>query len=162
MLSGGEKAKVRRLVAAINKKYPEVMELLEKKDIRNNAKGILELQEVVRDVFKWTSNLSYLLIKNNRVLFESFQIMQEACRNAKANVKNKEEVAKVFAAVDAIYDMHKELIKLVDLETDFNQAILKQIIDELDLEQPKLGRSNKKDNSKHYSSIDDLFADLED
>ena len=164
MLSGGEKSKIRRLAAAINKKYPEILDILELPDLRNNGEGISKLYALNKEIFKWTSNLSYLTIVNNPVLNRGFDSMQEANRKKEINTKNQDEVDKLLNAVDSIYDMHKEFVRIVDQDSNNQKDVLKQIMEELGIEAPKSKNSSSSSSggSKHYTSIDDLFADLED
>lgn len=164
MLTGGEKSKLKRIVVAINKKYPEILDILETPDLKNNGDKLIALSVIAKEIFKWTSNLSHLLVFGNPILARGFDAMQEANRKEVVNPKNSEEVDKLLNAVDAIYDMEKEFIRLVDQDSNSNKDVLKTIMDELGIKSPKSSGNSSKGSggSKHYTSIDDLFADLED
>lgn len=161
MLTGGEKSKIKRLVVAINKRYPEILDILEVENLKENQIELTKLSEIVRIVFKWTSNLSYLTITNNPILSKGFDLLQDANRKAKINTKDLREVNILLDAVDAIYDMQKELIRIVDGDSNLSKSVLKQIMDELGMESPK-EKGSSSGSSRQYNSIDDLFADLED
>lgn len=161
-LSGGEKSKIRRLVVAINKKYPQILDILELPNLRENEEQLIVLSGIVKEIFKWTSNLSFLLVNNNEVLRRGFDTMQEANRKRTIDPKNMYEVDKLLDAVDSIYDMQKEYIRIVDEDSNSSKDVLKQIMDELGIEAPRSKSDSLSGGSKHYTSIDDLFADLED
>ena len=57
--------------------------------------------------------------------------------------------------------MQKELIRIVDGDSNLSKSVLKQIMDELGMESPK-EKGSSSGSSRQYNSIDDLFADLED
>ena len=78
-----KKSKIKRLVVAINKRYPEILDILEVENLKENQIELTKLSEIVRIVFKWTSNLSYLTITNNPILSKGFDLLQDANRKAK-------------------------------------------------------------------------------
>lgn len=157
MLNGGEKSKLKRLIHAINNRYPEILDLLESENLKKDTSSLDRLFDINKEIFKWLSNLSYSLLNNNPVVSNSFKKLQASNRTQVLNHKDEQQIDLLLDSIDAIYDLQKELIRMVDEDSNLGKGVLKQIIDELGLEPPK-GSSE----SRRYSSIDDLFSDLED
>lgn len=162
MLSGGEKSKLKKLVVAINQKYPTILDILETNNLKKNHLQLLELSKIVSLIFRWTSNLSYMTIRSNPILEKGFDSLQNANRKAQLNTRNMREVDLLLDAVDAIYDMQKEYIKIVDEDSNLNKSVLKEIMEELGIKDNSASKVSSTGGNRRYQSIDDLFADLED
>ena len=156
MLSGGEKAKIKNIVMAINGEYPKISNIIEKPNYAKHQQNIDELFDCNRKIFMWLAHLPTTIINSNEVLMRGFDALQESNRFSSIG-KDPKKVQLLVTSTEMIADIQKELIKLITNDNDQRERILKDIMDELGIEDP----NKKKKSSKKFSSMsfDDWFND---
>lgn len=157
MLSGGEKAKIKNIVMAIKGDYPQVLEVLEKKGYEKHQDCIDTLFSSSKRIFMWLAHLPTTIINSNEVLSNGFDAFQEANRVSRISSGDRRRVQLLIDAINYIPLIQEELIKLISNDNDARDRVLKDIMDELGIENP----NKKKKNNKKYSSMsfDDWFND---
>ena len=105
----------------------------------------------------WLAHLSTTFINSNQVVSKGFDAMQEANRFSSISVRDTKRVQLLMDSVEMIPEIQQELIKQVDTDNNQRERILKDIMDELGIEDP----NKKKKSSKKFSSMsfDDWFND---
>ncbi len=157
MLTGGEKAKVKNIVMAIKGEYPKILDVLDKPNFMKNQGNIDVLFDCNKKIFMWLAHLSTTTINTNEVLNKGFDLMQEVNRVSSVSCKDSRKVETLMNSIEMIPDIQQELIKLVSNDTDLRERVLKDIMDELGIENP----NKKKKVDKKFSSMsfDDWFND---
>ena len=157
MLNGGEKAKVKNIVMAIKGEYPKILDVLDIKNFMKDQNSINELFDCNRRLFMWLAHLSTTIINANEVLFKSFDALQESNRFSSISAKDSKRVDLLMKSVELIPALQEELIKMISDDNNHRERFLKDIMDELGIEDPnKKKKNNKKFNSM---SFDDWFND---
>ena len=157
MLNGGEKAKIKNIVMAIKGEYPKILEVIEKPNYVKDQNNINELFGCNKRVFMWLAHLSTTIINSNEVLNRSFDAFQESNRFSSISAKDGKKVKLLVASIETIPALQEELIKLISEDNNLRERVLKDIMDELGIEDPnKKKKNNKKFNSM---SFDDWFND---
>ena len=157
MLNGGEKAKIKNIVMAIKGEYPKILDVLGNKDYVKDQNSINQLFDSNKKIFMWLAHLSTTFINSNQVVNSGFDTMQEANRFSSISVRDSKRVQLLVDSIEVIPEIQKELIKQVDTDNNQRERVLKDIMDELGIEDP----NKKKKNSKKFSSMsfDDWFND---
>lgn len=157
MLTGGEKAKVKNIVMAIKGEYPTILDVLDNEKFLKDQKCIDTLFDCTKKIFMWLAHLSTTTINTNEVLNTGFDLLQEVHRVSTISHKDSRKVETLMKSVEMIPDIQQELIKLVTSDTDLRERVLKDIMDELGIENP----NKKKKTDKKFSSMsfDDWFND---
>ena len=157
MLNGGEKAKIKNIVMAIKGEYPKILDVLEKKDYQKDQNSVNVLFDSNKKIFMWLAHLSTTFINSNEVVNRGFDTMQEANRFSSISVRDSKKVQLLVDSIGMIPEIQKELIKQVDTDNNQRERVLKDIMDELGIEDP----NKKKKSSKKFSSMsfDDWFND---
>ena len=158
MLTGGEKAKIKNIIIAIKGEYPKVLEVLKDSKSSSSQKGIDQLFDCNKKIFMWMAHIPTTIINSNAVLSESFDALQESNRFSSISSKESKKVKLLMDSVDKIPSLQEELIRIISDDTSQRERILKDIMDELGIEDPnkKKKTSNKKFNSM---SFEDWFND---
>ena len=157
MLSGGEKAKIKNIVMAIKGEYPKCIDIMDKKHFSKDQNAINELFDCNKRVFMWMAHLPTTIINSNEVLMRGFDALQESNRTSSISTRDSKRVDLLIESVKGIPNMQTELIKLITNDNDQREKVLKDIMDELGIEDP----NKKKKNNKKFSSMsfDDWFND---
>lgn len=157
MLTGGEKAKVKNIVMAIKGEYPKILDVLDKPNFMKDQNSIDILFDCDKKIFMWLAHLSTTTINTNEVLNKGFDLMQEVNRVSSISHRDSRKVETLMSSVEMIPDIQKELINLVSDDTNLRERVLKDIMDELGIENP----NKKKKADKKFSSMsfDDWFND---
>ena len=158
MLSGGEKAKIKNIVMAIKGEYPKILDVLDVKNFINKQECITKLFDCNKKVFMWLAHIPTTIITNNETLNRGFDTLQESNRSNTISVKDKRKVELLMNSIEIIPDIQGELINLITNDNNLRERVLKDIMDELGIEDPN---KKKKSNSKKFSSMsfDDWFND---
>ena len=157
MLNGGEKAKIKNITMAIKGEYPQILEIISKPNYEKSQENIEKLFNVNRKIFMWMAHLSTTTINSNEILLRGFDALQESNRFSSISSKDSKKVALLKTSVEMIADMQGELIKLITDDNNMRDRVLKDIMDELGIEDPnKKKKANKKFSSM---SFDDWFND---
>ena len=157
MLNGGEKAKIKNIVMAIKGEYPTIMEILDKPKFEKNQGCIDELFACNKRVFMWLAHLSTTLINSNEVLMQGFDALQESNRFSSIKVMDHKKVDLLINSIEMIPAIQGELIKMITDDNTVRDRILKDIMDELGIENPN--KKKKKDKKFSSMSFDDWFND---
>ena len=157
MLNGGEKAKIKNIVMAIKGEYPTIMEILDKPKFEKNQGCIDELFACNKRIFMWLAHLSTTLINSNEVLMQGFDALQESNRFTSIKAIDHKKVELLIKSIEMIPTIQAELINLITNDNNLRERILKDIMDELGIENP----NKKKKKEKKFSSMsfDDWFND---
>ena len=157
MLSGGEKAKLKNIVVAIKGEYPKILDVLDKSNFEKDQASISELFDCNRRIFMWMAHIPTTIINSNEVLSKSFDALQESNRFSSISCKENKKVELLINSIEMIPSVQEELIKLVTNDNNLRERVLKDIMDELGIEDP----NKKKKNGKKFSSMsfDDWFND---
>ena len=157
MLNGGEKAKIKNIIMAIKGEYPKILDILEKKHFMHNKECVSALFDCNRKIFMWLAHIPTTIIMSNEVLNRGFDTLQESNRFSSVSIKDKKRVELLMNSIEIIPDIQGELIKLITNDNNLRERVLKDIMDELGIEDP----NKKKKNSKKFSSMsfDDWFND---
>ena len=158
MLNGGDKAKIKNIVMAIKGEYPKILDVLDKKNFIKDQNSINELFDCNKRVFMWLAHLSTTIINSNEVLSKGFDALQESNRVSSVSVRDRKHVELLINSIEMIPDIQGELINLITNDNNLRERVLKDIMDELGIEDPN---KKKKSNSKKFSSMsfDDWFND---
>jgi len=157
MLNGGEKAKIRNIIVAIKGEYAKILDILDNPKFMKNQDSINTLFGCNKRVFMWLAHVSTSVINASEVLSKAFDALQESNRFSSISVKDSKRVQLLVDSVNMIPGLQEELIKLISNDNDARERVLKDIMDELGIEDPnKKKKSNKKFNSM---SFDDWFND---
>ena len=158
MLNGGEKAKIKNIVMAIKGEYPKILDILDRKNFLKDQNSVSELFDCNKRVFMWLAHISTTVINSNEVLSKSFDALQEANRFSSITAKEDKKVKLLMNSIEMIPDMQSELIKIVTNDTNLQERVLKDIMDELGIEDPN---KKKKSSGKKFNSMsfDDWFND---
>ena len=158
MLSGGEKAKIKNIVMAIKGEYPKVLDVLNRKDYQKDQNAINELFDCNKRVFMWLAHLSTTTINSNEVLMRGFDALQEANRFSSISSRDSRKVKLLLDSIEMIPNMQSELIEMINNVNNMRDRVLKDIMDELGIEDPN--KKSKKSSKKFSSmSFDDWFND---
>ena len=157
LLSGGEKAKIKNIIMAMNGDYPNVANVLGKPKYQKSQKCIDELFACNKRVFMWMAHLPTTLINSNEVLYKSFDLLQESNRSSSINVNDSKKVAALVSSVEMLPTLQAELINMITSDNGMRDKILKDIMDELGIENPN--KKKKKDKKFSSMSFDDWFND---
>lgn len=157
MLTGGEKAKVKNIVMAIKGEYPTVLEVLDNEKFLKDQKCIDALFDCDKKIFMWLAHLSTTTINSNEVINNAFDLMQEVHRVSSISHRDTRRVDTLMKSIEMIPDLQQELIKLVTDDTDLRERVLKDIMDELGIENPN--KKKKSDRKFGSMSFDDWFND---
>lgn len=157
MLSGGEKAKIKNIIMAINGDYPNVLNILDKHKYEKDQKCIDELFACNRRVFMWMAHLPTTLINANEVLYKAFDALQESNRFTTIRTGESKKVNLLITSINLIPTIQEELINLVNKDNGMRDRVLKDIMDELGIENPN--KKKKKDKKFSSMSFDDWFND---
>ena len=157
MLTGGEKAKVKNIVMAIKGEYPKILDVLDKPNFMKDQNSIDVLFDCDKKIFMWLAHLSTTTINTNEVLNKGFDLMQEVNRVSSISYRDSRKVETLISSIEMIPDIQQELINLVSNDTNLRERVLKDIMDELGIENP----NKKKKADKKFSSMsfDDWFND---
>lgn len=157
MLTGGEKAKVKNIVMAIKGEYPKILDVLDKPNFLKDQNSIDVLFDCDKKIFMWLAHLSTTTINTNEVLNKGFDLMQEVNRVSSISYRDSRKVETLISSIEMIPDIQQELINLVSNDTNLRERVLKDIMDELGIENP----NKKKKADKKFSSMsfDDWFND---
>lgn len=157
MLNGGEKAKLKNIIMAIKGEYPKILDILDRPNFIKNQESVSELFDCNKRVFMWLAHLSTTIINSNEVLTRSFDALQESNRFSSISVKEAKKVELLMNSIEMIPSLQEEMINIVSNDTNLRERVLKDIMDELGIEDP----NKKKKNSKKFSSMsfDDWFND---
>ena len=157
MLNGGEKAKIKNIIMAIKGEYPKILDVLEQKNFIHKKECISTLFDCNRKIFMWLAHNPTTIIMNNEVLNRGFDTLQESNRFSSITNKEKKKIDLLMNSIEIIPDIQGELIKLITNDNNLRERVLKDIMDELGIEDP----NKKKKNSKKFSSMsfDDWFND---
>lgn len=158
MLNGGEKAKIKNIVMAIKGEYPKILDILDRKNFIKDQNSISELFDCNKRVFMWLAHISTTVINSNEILSKSFDALQEANRFSSITAKEDKKVKLLMESIEMIPDLQSELIKIVTNDTNLQERVLKDIMDELGIEDPN---KKKKSSGKKFNSMsfDDWFND---
>ena len=156
MLSGGEKAKIKNIVMAIKGEYPKILDVLDKDNFIKDQKCLSDLFDCNRKVFMWLAHIPTTIINSNEILNKGFDALQASNRFSSIDVKNSKNIELLMNSIESIPDIQGQLIGLITNDNNLRERVLKDIMDELGIENP-----NKKKNSKKYNSMsfDDWFND---
>ena len=157
MLNGGEKAKIKNIVMAIKGDYPNVLKILEKPKFEKNQTSIDELFACNKRVFMWLAHLPTTLINSNEVLMRGFDTLQESNRFSSVKTGDRARVELLKKSINEIPAIQQELIKMITDDNSMRERILKDIMDELGIENPN--KKKKKDKKFSSMSFDDWFND---
>ena len=157
MLNGGEKAKVKNIVMAIKGEYPKILEILDKPKFEKNQNCVDELFACNKRVFMWLAHLSTTLINSNEVLMQGFDALQESNRFSGIKATDHKRVELLMNSVEMIPSIQGELIKMITNDNNLRERVLKDIMDELGIENPN--KKKKKDKKFSSMSFDDWFND---
>ena len=158
MLSGGEKAKIKNIVMAIKGEYPKVLDVLNRNNYEKDQNAINELFDCNKRVFMWLAHLSTTIINSNEVLMRGFDALQEANRSSSISCKDSRKVKLLLDSVEMIPSIQSELIEMINNDNNMRDRVLKDIMDELGIEDPK--KKSRKSSKKFSSmSFDDWFND---
>ncbi len=157
MLSGGEKAKIKNIIMAIKGDYPNVLDILEKPKYDKDQKCIDELFACNRRVFMWMAHLPTTLINANEVLYKAFDALQESNRFTSIKASDHKNVQLLITSIEMLPTIQEELINLINNDNGMRDRILKDIMDELGIENPN--KKKKKDKKFSSMSFDDWFSD---
>lgn len=157
MLSGGEKAKLKNIVMAIKGEYPKILDILDKPKFEKNQNNVDELFACNKRVFMWLAHLPTTLINSNEVLMQGFDALQESNRFSSIKVMDHKKVDLLINSIEMIPAIQAELIKMITEDNTVRDRILKDIMDELGIENPN--KKKKKDKKFSSMSFDDWFND---
>ena len=157
MLNGGEKAKIKNIVMAIKGLYPDILKIVNKPKYEKNQNSIDELFDCNKRVFMWLAHLSTTLINSNEVLIQGFDALQESNRFSSIKVTDHKRVDLLINSIEMIPAIQGELIKMITEDNTVRDRILKDIMDELGIENPN--KKKKKDKKFSSMSFDDWFND---
>lgn len=157
MLSGGEKAKLKNIVMAIKGEYPKILDILDKPKFEKNQNNVDELFACNKRVFMWLAHLPTTLINSNEVLMQGFDALQESNRFSSIKVMDHKKVDLLINSIEMIPAIQGELIKMITDDNTVRDRILKDIMDELGIENPN--KKKKKDKKFSSMSFDDWFND---
>lgn len=157
MLNGGEKAKIKNIVMAIKGEYPKILDILDKPKFQKNQNSIDELFACNKRVFMWLAHLPTTLINSNEVLIKSFDTLQESNRFSSVKAGDSKRVGLLMDSIEMIPALQEELIKLITNDNNLRERVLKDIMDELGIENPN--KKKKKDKKFSSMSFDDWFND---
>ena len=157
MLNGGEKAKIKNIVMAIKGDYPKILEIKGNPKYEKNQNCIDELFASNKRVFMWMAHLPTTLINSNEVLMQGFDTLQESNRFSSVKVSEHKKVMALLASIEKIPEIQEELIKIINNDNTQRDRILKDIMDELGIENPN--KKKKKDKKFSSMSFDDWFND---
>lgn len=157
MLNGGEKAKIKNIVMAIKGEYPKILEILDKPKFEKNQNNVDELFACNKRVFMWLAHLPTTLINSNEVLIQSFDALQESNRVSSVKAGDQKRFALLKTSIDMIPSLQQELINIVTNDNTMRERVLKDIMDELGIENPN--KKKKKDKKFSSMSFDDWFND---
>jgi hypothetical protein len=157
MLSGGEKAKLKNIVMAIKGEYPKILDVLDKPKFEKNQNNVDELFACNKRVFMWLAHLPTTLINSNEVLMQGFDALQESNRFSSIKVIDHKKVDLLINSIEMIPAIQAELIKMITDDNTVRDRILKDIMDELGIENPN--KKKKKDKKFSSMSFDDWFND---
>lgn len=157
MLSGGEKAKLKNIVMAIKGEYPKILDILDKPKFEKNQNNVDELFACNKRVFMWLAHLPTTLINSNEVLVQGFDALQESNRFSSIKVMDHKKVDLLINSIEMIPAIQAELIKMITEDNTVRDRILKDIMDELGIENPN--KKKKKDKKFSSMSFDDWFND---
>lgn len=156
-LTGGEKAKVKNIVMAIKGEYPKILDVLDKPNFDKDQANINVLFDTNKKIFMWLAHLSTTTINSNEVLNRGFDLMQEVNRVSSISCKDTRRKETLMNSIEMIPNIQQELVNLVTEDTKSRDRVLKDIMDELGIENP----NKKKKKEKKFSSMsfDDWFND---
>ena len=158
MLSGGEKAKIKNIIMAIKGEYPKILDILDNPKFMKDQCSIDILFVCNRKIFMWLAHLPTNMINSNEVLMRGFDTLQASNRFSSISVRDSKKVDLLIKSIEMIPDIQGELIKQISSDTDLREKVLKNIMDELGIENPN--KKNKKNDKKFSSmSFDDWFND---
>ena len=157
MLNGGEKAKIKNIVMAIKGEYPKILDILDKPKFQKNQNSIDELFACNKRVFMWLAHLPTTLINSTEVLIKSFDTLQESNRFSAVKAGDSKRVGLLMDSIEMIPALQEELIKLITNDNNLRERVLKDIMDELGIENPN--KKKKKDKKFSSMSFDDWFND---
>ena len=157
MLSGGEKAKLKNIVMAIKGEYPKILDVLDKPKFEKNQNNVDELFACNKRVFMWLAHFPTTLINSNEVLMQGFDALQESNRFSSIKVIDHKKVDLLINSIEMIPAIQAELIKMITDDNTVRDRILKDIMDELGIENPN--KKKKKDKKFSSMSFDDWFND---
>ena len=157
MLNGGEKAKIKNIVMAIKGEYPKILDIVEKPKYEKNQNCVDELFACNKRVFMWLAHLPTTLINSNEVLMQGFDTLQESNRVSSIKVLEHKKVDALVKSIEMIPKIQQELIQMISNDNTQRDRILKDIMDELGIENPN--KKKKKDKKFSSMSFDDWFND---
>lgn len=157
MLSGGEKAKIKNIVMAIKGEYPKILDVLDTPKFEKNQNSINELFDCNKRVFMWLAHLPTTLINSNEVIMRGFDALQESNRFSSIKASDHKKVELLMKSVEMIPEIQGELINMITTDNNLRERVLKDIMDELGIENPN--KKKKKDKKFSSMSFDDWFND---
>ena len=157
MLNGGEKAKVKNIVMAIKGLYPDILSVLDKPHFDRHQGSIDQLFDCNKRIFMWMAHLPTTLINSNEILVRGFDALQESNRFSSIKSSDGKKVKLLIDSIEMIPSIQEELIKIISNDNNVRERVLKDIMDELGIENP----NKKKKGDKKFSSMsfDDWFND---
>lgn len=158
MLSGGEKAKIKNIVMAIKGEYPKILDILDEKNFIKKQNNVDELFDCNKKVFMWLAHIPTTIINGSEVLRNGFDTLQASNRFSSISAKDSKRIELLMNSIEAIPDIQGELINLITNDNNLRERVLKDIMDELGIEDPN---KKKKSSNKKFSSMsfDDWFND---
>lgn len=157
MLNGGEKAKIKSVVMAIKGLYPDILKVLDNPKFQKDQKGIDSLYDCNKKVFMWMAHLPTTLINASEVLNKGFDTLQDANRYSTIKVSEHKKVEALVTSIEMIPTIQEELIGMIVNDNNLRDRVLKDIMDELGIENPN--KKKKKDKKFSSMSFDDWFND---
>lgn len=133
MLTGGEKYNTKQIIIKISESYPKIKEIIGNPDYVNDNHALTTLYDFTLEVFTSLQTLTINIINSSATLRQIFTSLQEVHYYAKVSENNKQNLIDVVGQIPALQD---ELINLVESDTTNRDAVLKQIMDELQIVDP--------------------------
>ncbi len=158
MLSGGEKAKVKNIIVAIKGEYSKIFDIISDEKKIKKQDNINTLFASSKKVFMWMAHLPTTLINSSSILSRGFDTLQEANRFASISAGDKKKVELLMNSIKVIPSIQEELIKQINDDNNYRERVLKDIMDELGIENPNK-KKKKRDEKFNSMSFDDWFND---
>jgi hypothetical protein len=142
---------------AIKGEYPKILDVLDKPKFEKNQTCIDELFACNKRIFMWLAHLTTTLINSNEVLIRGFDALQESNRFSSVKASDHKKVELLINSIEMIPSIQEELIKMITNDNNLRERVLKDIMDELGIENPN--KKKKKDKKFSSMSFDDWFND---
>lgn len=133
MLTGGEKYNTKQIIIKVSEVYPKIKEIVDNPNYVNDNHALATLYDITLDIFTALQTLTINIINSAPNLRDTFFLLQEVHFYAKVSESNKQNLIEVVGRIPQLQD---ELINLVESDTTNRDAVLKQIMDELQIVDP--------------------------